>query len=447
MHSKVRESILSILNSRNQRNVMAITFKPTDTAIIRGIKLAGIGKKGSQPLPNGLIAEIIEELKSGQVPLIAQGAFFGGLMMKGVTNDELRLEEVFAPGALQNPQQLVSCLAHDAPPDIQIICTQLLKGETLTKDTAAGLGKFMLSEFPGDGARGLVVSILRVRYETMDEYEALLKTAQETIAPAFQTSVPAGDSIIQLAEPFDGVDQSYMLTPLLGKYLQSLNYRAVHLVGRSSGPKLCFNLLDVIKAMDLRCIQGNQDLSQPKPHYGYFISQQDLSKPLDRWVDLRRQTIKRPYFATLEKFLNPAKAKISITSAYHPPYSEKMATVAERAGFPGSIVVRNGLEGSLAFPLKRPVKILCSARQNDGSYKREELTLDPAEYLKTDLPFEEKVENPTAADNARLIQEFDKTGKTPNNYFNERVRLSCAGIKIALDWVERNLLIKGGNRS
>ncbi len=435
----MRESILVNLKPRNQRNLMAITFKPTDTAVVRGIKLTGIGKKGSQPVPRNIIDEIIYDLKTGQIPPVTQGAFFGSLMMKGLTADELGLEDALVPGVLQHPADLVSYIAGDAPEDIQAICVHLLEKKELDKGTATRLGKFMLSGLPGDGARGLVVSILRVRYETMDEYEALLKAAEETIEPPFRTSAPAGEPIIQIAEPFDGVDQSYMLTPLLGKFLQTLNYRVIHLVGRSSGPKLCFNLLDVIKEINLTCIHGNQDLSQPKPPYGFFIDQEDLSKPLDRWVELRRQTVKRPFFATLEKFLNPAKARISLTSAYHPPYSEKMATIAERAGFPGSIVVRNGLEGSLAFPLKRPVKILCSARQADGSYKREELTFDPADHLKTDIPFEEKLENPTAADNARLIREFDQKGKTSNNYFNERARLSCAGLKIALEWVEREL--------
>ena len=199
---------------------MAITFKPTDTAVVRGIKLAGIGKKGSQPVPKDLIEDILYDLKTGQIPPVTQGAFFGSLMMKGLTPDELHLEDALVPGVLQHPADLVSYIAGDAPEDIQTICLHLLVGKELNKETATRLGKFMLSELPGDGARGLVVSILRVRYETMDEYEALLKTAEETIEPSFKTPVPAGDPILQLSEPFDGVDQSYMLTPLLGKFLQ-----------------------------------------------------------------------------------------------------------------------------------------------------------------------------------------------------------------------------------
>jgi len=57
-----------------------------------------------------------------------------------------------------------------------------------------------------------------------------------------------------------------------------------------------------------------------------------------------------------------------IASAFHPPYGEKMMTIAERAGFKGIIIVRNGIEGTIAFPLLREVKLLLSSRQEDGSF-------------------------------------------------------------------------------
>ena len=70
----------------------------SDQAISRGIRSVSIGKKGSKSLEPQLIEEIIKELKSGRVDPVARGAFFGGLLMKGLSPDEERFEEVFEKG-------------------------------------------------------------------------------------------------------------------------------------------------------------------------------------------------------------------------------------------------------------------------------------------------------------------------------------------------------------
>lgn len=418
---------------------MAILLNSNEPAIGRGIKTVGVGKRGSKDLPAELIKEIADDFKTGKVSPVAAGAFFGGLLMKGVAPREMILEQVFEPGVFHNFPRFMDCLAPEAPAPVKKICVDLLAQKTLAASTAYQLGKFLLSDEPGDAARGLAVSILRVRYETDDEYQGLWQSFQETMAEPFRQAVPAGDPIIQFAEPFDGVDHSYMITPLLAQYVQGLGYRAVSLVGRNSGPKSGNNLLDLIKTLNIPCAKANDDLKNCTPIFGWYFNQENLSAPLNHWVELRRQTIKRPCFATLEKFLNPAQANIIITSAFHPPYSEKMATVAQRAGFPASLVIRNGLEGTLAFSLLRPVKILGSARQKNGSYVREELTLDPENYLSSKIVMEEKFENPSLQENARLIQEFQTQGRTNNELFNSRVKLSCEGLRRALQWVEQHL--------
>ena len=418
---------------------MAIILNSADPAIVRGIKTVGVGKKGSQDLDPELAREIAEDIKAGKISPVAAGAFFGGLLNKGVAPSEFILEQAFAPGIFQNSLQFMNALAPDAPKAIKNICVRLLQKEPLDFATAYQLGKFLLSQEPGDAARGFAVSTLRVRYETDDEYAGILKSLQETIAGPFRQPVAPGDPLVQLAEPFDGVDHSYITTPLLAQYVQSLGYRVINLVGRNSGPKVGNNLLDLAKALQIPLAAGNADLKNSKPSYGWYFNQENLSAPLDHWVELRRQTVKRPCFATLEKFLNPAQSQIIITSAFHPPYSEKMTTVAERAGFPASIVIRNGLEGTLAFPLMRPVKILCSARQKDGTYQRGELTVDPEMYLSAKIAVEEKLTNPSLAENVKLVQEFQRSGHTANELFDARVKISCQGLKLALDWVAKNL--------
>ena len=239
---------------------MTLLLNSHEPAIVRGIKTVGVGKRGSKNLTPELAQEIAADLKAGTVSPVAAGAFFGGLFNKGVVPAEMALEQAFVPGAFKNYSKFIACLAPEAPLDIQNICVRLLQNETLDFDAAYRLGKFLLSKEPADAARGLAVSILRVRYETDAEYAGILKSLQETIAEPFRQPIPAGNPIVQLAEPFDGVDHSYLITPLLAHYVQRCGYRAVSLVGRNSGPKMGNNLLDLMHALQIPSSEGNHDL-------------------------------------------------------------------------------------------------------------------------------------------------------------------------------------------
>ncbi len=419
----------------------------SDSAIARGIKTAGIGKKGSKALENSLIAEIRHDIEAGKVSPIELGAFLGGLWLKGLTPEERSLEQALGKNAFADARSLAQILCADAPSDIRALCTDLLEGKTLSKEQASRLGEFLLSDEPGEASRGLAVSILRVRYETDDEYEGLLKSFQASLEKDFRTPAPAGQDIIQLAEPFDGMDHSYLVTPLIARYLQTLDYHVISLVGRNSGPKFGNNLLALCKELSISPVKSNHELKDAKPPLGWYFNQEDISKPIDRWVERRHKTIKRPCFATLEKFLNPVGAKIIITSAFHPPYSEKMTTIAERAGFAGSIVVRNGLEGALAFPLKREVKILCSARTTQGGHKRNEIVFDPAAFLGRSVELEEVLENPSLRENARLVKLFAEKDSTDNTLFDLRVKATCGGLRLALEWLKENMEVTANDQN
>ena len=411
-----------------------------ESAIARGIKAVGVGKRGSKSLGADLAQEILAELKAGNVNPFAKGAFFGGLFIKGITQEESILKSAFVNDeALTDPKKLINEIAPDASEFVKEICIHLLQGKTLDVESAHRLGKFLFSNDPGDCARGLVASVLRVRYETPDEYDGLFRSMQETLEKPFREKAPSGDPIIQLAEPFDGVDNSYLITPLLADYIQSLGYRVVTITGRNSGPKKGNTVLDLIKEMKIAPISENSELGNPKPDFGWYINQENLSRAVDRWVDIRRQTIKRPFLSTLEKFMNPADAQVIITSAFHPPYTEKMITVAERAGFPAAIVMRNGQEGSLAFALNRPVKVLCSAQQCEGEYKRHELELNPSELLGFEIKMDEKLTQPSIAENARLIRAYKEKGSSGNSSFDSRVKISRLGLQQAIEWVAKNI--------
>ena len=279
-----------------------------------------------------------------------------------------------------------------------------------------------------------------MRYETSDEYDGLLRAMQDTIEKPFRENVPAGEPIVQLAEPFDGVDHSYLITPLLADYIQSLGYRVVCLVGRNSGPKFGNNLLDLAKTLNATFAMGNKNFGEPKPPFGWYVNQQDLSHAVDRWVEIRRQTIKRPFLSTLERFLNPAKAQICIASAFHPPYTEKMITICERAGFAGGVIVRNGLEGTLAGYLNRPLKMMCSLRSCVDEYTRKEFEVDPKEILGCEIKIDEQIRQPSLEENARLICTYKEKGGSGKEQFDFRVKVCCHAVKQVLDWLKISIV-------
>jgi len=410
-----------------------------EPAIDRGIKTIGIGKRGSKSLSPELAAAILEELRADDVEDTKLGAFFAALSLKGIVEDEKILSTVFRDVAtLFDPEKLARELSREAPEDIRQLCARLLKKETLSEDEAYHLGQFLFSDTYGDKVRGFVAIALRVRYETIDEYVGLLRAMEETLDPSYRDPVPPGDPIIQISEPFDGVDHSHMITPLVAQYLQSLNYRAVSLLGRNSGPKFEFNLLDIAETVPLTFLGGNSGCRDPKPACGWQLHQADLSAAVDDWVDIRHELIKRPFLATLEKFLNPLNADILIASAFHPPYGEKMLTVAERAGFPAAVIVRNGIEGSCAFALKRATKLLCSVRQTSGHYLRKEMEISAPEILGYEVEVEEKQTHPSLSENTRLIRLFAEKAKTDNPLFDARVKVTREGLRRAVEWINNH---------
>jgi anthranilate phosphoribosyltransferase len=410
---------------------MAIVLDPDEPAISRGIRTVGIGKKGSQNLTPELAREIVDELRSGSASDAAKGAFFAGLCAKGIDPAEEILDLAFVPGTLKESSKLLEAITAGSPDYVKDICGQLLAGQTLDKDTAYKLGQFLFSGDLSDGARGWVASFLRVRYESDDEYAGLLQAMHDTLAPAFKILTPPGEPVVQIAEPFDGVDHSYMITPLLGRALQGKGYRVVHQVGRNSGPKLEMNLQDLALALGETAALSNADLALQKPQFGFFFHQSLMSRAMDRWIGLRRQIIKRPFLATLERFINPLKAEILIVSAFHAPYGEKMLAIAGHAGFTKIIIVRNGIEGTIGFPLLRDVKLLLAARQEDGTFLRKELVIENHPVVDT----EEMIAKPKVSANAGLIQSHVKTGTSGNKHFDLRVKLTCKGINRALEWL------------
>ncbi|CAM9689873.1 unnamed protein product [Pylaiella littoralis] len=491
-----------------RRSLQMVSASPkTMEALEEGIKAVAVGVKGSKPIPEGLVAPLIQAIgkldkANADVEALERlASFLGTLFVKhDITETD---EQVLAAAAKRRPKlkdvgavragcsagQLLSLAGgNKASADTQELALKLLSGETLDEDEAYRLGKRIFDaqqpstvlwstvETPdmhtshkayfrfGHGERSLCVQILRVRYETPSEWRGLIRAQQETlrverfnpqvITDAYKRGDEAGNNprlVVQLAEPFDGMNRGELLTPLLAQHLQKkFNVVAVSQCGRTSGPKYGQNLLDVATGMtslSTPFVHSNADMERDvevgesgidPPEFGWYVDQQEISLELDAWVDLRRNIIKRPFLATSEKFINTCGASVLVASAFHPSYAEKMMTCAETAtDFRGCIIVRKGLEGTLGFGLARETEIVCGVRKADNSFETMSYT-----FGAKDMGWEKESDRIGAKDAKETtgnIRSFSLEGSSGDDYFDKRVKLSSAGLEVGMEWIMARL--------
>ncbi|GAB3952821.1 hypothetical protein GCM10028805_35430 [Spirosoma harenae] len=418
---------------------MVLENLPTETPLGRGIKQIGIGKYGSKPLTPELLAECRIALTDPGTHPLQKGAFLGALLAKGPTPEEKTLEEVIGKGAFSHPTFFINKVCPDLPGILLPIATKLVRGDHLQVTEAEQLGHYLYGEEPCETFRGLAASIMRVRHETNDEYLGLMRAAERTFSPGFGPISCADRPLIQLAEPFDGVENSYLITPLLAHFFQKRGYGSISLVGRSGGPKFTLNALDLYMHLGCQFLQSNHELDTPLDKFGWVLDQKALSPSLNRWVDRRQIILKRPFLATLEKVLNPCHARILVTSVFHITYQMKMAELAMMAGFDGVMILKRGQEGSLAPSTSRACGVLCAVRTARGHLFYQHFEGDSNAFTSFRTQTEPEYDQPQALENARLIRQFMKEGLTDNSDFDNRVRFAHALYGRGLDWIEGQL--------
>lgn len=424
----------------------SIDIVPGETPLGRAIKLIGIGKYGSKPMPAELIAECRESLLSGMAHPLQIGAFIGALLTKGLTDEERTLEACFGRDAFSHPTFLVNKLCPELPVNLLPIATKLLRGQHLQVSEARQLGDYLFGEFSAEQDcetfRGMAASIMRVRHETNDEYNGLYQAVMDKLAPRFDDDEPIGPTrpIVQLAEPFDGAEHSYLITPILAHYFQERGYGALSMVGRTPGPKYTLNAHDLYMHMNCEFVLSQSEFMKVPPNvYGWVLDQKALSPALHRWVDRRRVLLKRPFLSTLEKVLNPARARILVTSVFHITYQMKMAELALMAGFDAAIVLKRGLEGSLAPSTARATGVLCAVRTPENHLFCQNFDADRPAFAPFKTEADIDVVQPQAAENARLVKTYLAQQQTGNDDFDNRVRFALALYGRGLDWIEGQL--------
>lgn len=420
--------------------------------IVQGIASVGVGKKGSRNMSSDLVSAIIKDFEK-RVPTRSQiGAFFAGLYHKGIAENEKKLQSIFPTPILFDPEKVFNFFTgltnSTIPKNIREMSVKLLNGRTLSFAESILIGRYVFSSNNDDLVSGILASSLRVRYETDDEYHGLLIAIEETVKTHFKQAIPPGPPVIQLAEPFDGVNRSYLLTPIIAEELSRWGYRVLVMMGRSSGPKYGLTVMDLVQELTPTIIKSSQLIDDTRDIGNSssvsYLDQKRLSKALDKWVGIRREILKRPFLATLEKFVSPFKADISLTSAFHGPYSEKMITIGERAGFKGVIVLRRGPEGTLSFSSHHATIIHTSKKEELLQNSATKTTKKKATYYRKIFEYgpkevgiapsrDIKIDDVSLAENVAMIKSYFDTGLMGNRFLDDKVKVTLGGLKRALD--------------
>lgn len=407
---------------------------------IEALQAVGTGKKGSHACSPELAAAFAAEIRGGRVSGPTQAAFFAAMFLKRPAPEEAPLVDCLPAGALDSTTALAKVFAPDVSQEILGHCVSALEGHEFSYDAALSVGRFLFSSDAnqGDSARALLASVLRMRHTEAPEYAGLLEAMNETVRPQFRGARPAGSRVIQLADPFDGMERADSTTPVLAHALVAAGAKVVTMAGPSDfsnpGPKFGLTPGELAAALDMPRVRTLEDVSKSGP-FGGVACQDDLSPAVARWVTLRRHTVKRPFLATLEKYLSPWAADVFVSSAFHANFNNKMIETAEMAGFPAAVVTFKGIEGSLTLSLARATSIMATRRTSSGQYDRKLFEFRGEAFGFPVIPDPKGEAPPTAESSARKIRKFVETGMSGDSGFDARAQYSVKVYGEVLKWV------------
>ena len=416
------------------------TIKPIEEGILK----VGIGKYGSEPIPNELADLIIKEIENPEVPSIQKGAFIGALFLKGFESEgEKKIQKYFN---LFSPNDIIEhfCFyVKNYHKDLLVILHKLLSQQILSIEESYLVGKFLFSNDVPENQEfeiGMITSIFRFRYETIEEYVGLLKSIEDLFDKKwFSLPKEIQHKTVILTEPFDGVERSFMFTPLIGNLFIKYNLTPIYIVSDNPGPKFHYNLKDLAIKLNALFVGSTEELiekSKDAYPYGVFIDIKDLSPILTRWIHRRKLLKKRPFLATLERIYNPINASIQIFSAFHPPYLEKTSEVLKFKNTPVILGIRRGEEGGLTFSFNKKYETLLSVRKNQ-EYVTKSNTYFMASTTKLDFV-------PSIEDNKRIIESYlnqhlkdlDNFDKEIKNYLELQIQKTLEVFKHFINQIE-----------
>ncbi len=227
----------------------------------------------------------------------------------------------------------------------------------LSFEESRNVMRYILQDSADPIQAGVYLIALRMKRETDDEnggsLQAILDETDRVIAEV--------DSVIDIAEPYDGYMRGAPVMAFLPAVLSACGLPAVSHGLEEVGPKFGVTHRKVLRAagveVDLTPKQAAERINNSDIGWSY-VDQAQFCTSLHNLVSLRKRIIKRPVLTTVEVLAKPICGKKSthlMTGYVHKPYPPVYERLAKLAGFDSSVIVR-GVEGGITPALNKPAK-------------------------------------------------------------------------------------------
>lgn len=265
--------------------------------------------------------------------------------------------------------------------NMRSIIQRIATGPKLSKDisreeTQAGMRSIL--EGSVDPVQAAIFLIaLRMKRETDDENRGVL----DAIRAATRTVVAPVETLLDIADPYNGYTRSLPASPFLPAVLAACGIPTVSHGLESVGPKYGITHHTVLRAAGVAVDSSPEKVAEQtgNPEIGWgYIDQSRFCAPLHELVSLRTLMVKRSVITTVEVLTGPlrGRGKTCLMTGYvHKPYPRLYALLARQSGFDSALLVR-GVEGGVIPSLRQTGKIW----QYHQMEEERDTTIEPAEF-------------------------------------------------------------------
>ncbi len=257
-------------------------------------------------------------------------------------------------GSLAESQQVVDAFMRSA---IGRVATGPEYSKDLSFEESRTALKYILHGAADPVQAGIYLIALRMKRETEEEnggsLQAILDETERVVAEV--------DTVVDIAEPYDGYLRGAPVTAFLPALLAACGVPAVSHGLEEVGPKFGVTQRKVLRAagisVDLSVTQAADRINNSEIGWAY-TDQAQFCQPLHDLVPLRKRMIKRPVLTTVEVLAKPICGKRSthlMTGYVHKPYPPVYEKLAKLAGYDSAVLVR-GVEGGITPALNKPAK-------------------------------------------------------------------------------------------
>ncbi len=296
------------------------------------------------------------------------------------------------------------------------IIQRIATGPTMSKDITraeAREGIRLVLEKKVDSVQAAVFLIaLRMKRETDDENLGILDGIQSKT----KTVVAGIDTVIDIADPYDGFARQIPASPFLPAVLAACGVHALCHGLESVGPKYGLSSRQVLHAAGINVNNSPEEAAEriSNPLIGWcYLDQERFCPSLHDLVRLRTLIVKRPSISTIERMLAPIRGQRLthlVTGYVHKAYPRIYGLLAREAGFNSALIVR-GTEGGVVPSLRQPSNCFCYNKNGEpivsnldpneiGIVRSIKAMPIPEELLRVDTDGKTHSDNITFADTA-----------------------------------------------